>query len=157
MRFRVGWLLLAMAFTAIAGEPAPSPYEPLPLPRAGPVGPKVQNVGVAGITRDRLEGHTTASGELYNRNALAAAHRALPFGTMVKVTNVKTLQSVTVRVNDRGAGVGNRIIDLTPRAAAMIGLHGIAVGEVRVEVLGSGAGRFPPPTAAPDPTLPPVK
>ena len=156
MRSWVVWMWLAMPCAAIAGEPAPSPYEPLPMPRAGPVGPKVQNVGVAGIIRDRLEGHTTASGELYNRNALAAAHRSLPFGTMVRVTNVKNLRTVIVRVNDRGAGFGNRIIDLTPRAAAMLGLHGIAVAEVKLEVAGSGAARLPPP-ATTDPTLPPVK
>ena len=150
------WLCLAMPCTAIAGEPAPSPYEPLPVPRAGPVVPKVQNTGVAGIIRDRLEGHTTASGELYNRNALAAAHRSLPYGTMVRVTNVKNQRVVTVRINDRGTGAGNHIIDLTPRAAAMLGLHGIAVAEVKLEVAGSGAGRLPPP-ATTDPTLPPVK
>ena len=113
----------------------------------------MQNVGIAGIVRDRLEGHTTASGELYNRNALAAAHRSLPFGTIVRVTNVKNQRTVTVRVNDRGAGAGNRIIDLTPRAAALVGLHGISVGEVRLEVLGSGAGRPAAPPAT-DPTLP---
>jgi rare lipoprotein A len=157
MRAWAWWLCLAMPCAAIAGEPAPSPNGPLPMPRPGPVAPKVQNVGVAGIMRDRLEGHTTASGELYNRNALAAAHRSLPFGTMVRVTNVKNQRTVTVRINDRGAGAGNRIIDLTPRAAAMVGLHGISVGEVKLEVLGSGAARLGPPAAATDPTLPPVK
>jgi rare lipoprotein A len=147
------WLCFALPCAAIAGEPAPSPYEPAPVPRPGAVVPRVQNVGIAGIVRDRLEGHTTASGELYNRNALAAAHRSLPFGTIVRVTNVKNQRTVTVRVNDRGAGAGNRIIDLTPRAAALVGLHGISVGEVRLEVLGSGAGRPAAPPAT-DPTLP---
>jgi len=155
MRAREMLVLLAMPCAALAGEPAPSPYEPLPLPpRGGPVVPKVQNLGIATIIRDRLDGHTTASGELYNRNALAAAHRTLPFGTMVRVTNTKTLRSVIVRINDRGAGIGNRIIDLTPRAAATIGLHGISVGEVKLEVLGSGAGRLPPPSDGP--LVPPV-
>src|SRR5205085_2564383 len=99
-------------------------------------------------------GHTTASGEQYNRNALAGAHRSLPFGTMVRVTNVKNQRSVVVRINDRGAGIGNRIIDLTPRAAAMIGLHGISVGEVRLEVVGTGS-RLPPDAI--DPAVAPVK
>jgi rare lipoprotein A len=152
MRARKVLVLLSVPCAALAGEPAPSPYEPLPMPpRAGPLVPKVQNLGSAAIIRDRLDGHTTASGELYNRNALAAAHRTLPFGTTVRVTNMKNQRSVVVRINDRGAGIGNRIIDLTPRAAAMIGLQGISVGEVRLDVLASGAGRLPPP---PDATLP---
>lgn len=155
MRAWAWWLCFALPLAAIAGEPAPSPSEPQPVPRPGPVLPKTQNVGIAGIVRDRLEGHTTASGELYNRNALAAAHRSLPFGTTVRVTNVKNQRTVTVRINDRGAGAGNRIIDLTPRAAALIGLHGISVGEVRLDVLGAGAARQPAP-AVTDPA-PPVK
>jgi rare lipoprotein A len=157
MRAWAWWLCLAVPCTAIAGEPAPSPSEPRPMPRPGLVAPKVQSVGIAGIMRDRLDGHTTASGEIYNRNALAAAHRSLPFGTMVRVTNVKNQRTVTVRINDRGAGAGNRIIDLTPRAAAMVGLHGISVGEVKLEIVGAGAARMAPPAAATEPTAPPVK
>ena len=151
MRGWAWWLCFALPCAAIAGEPAPSPDEPPPLPRPNALAPKVQNVGIAGIMRDRLEGHTTASGEIYNRNALAAAHRSLPFGTTVRVTNVKNQRTVTVRINDRGAAAGNHIIDLTPRAAALVGLHGISVGEVKLEVLGAGRQAAPPAT---EPTLP---
>ena len=151
MRAWAWWLCFALPCAALAGEPAPSPYEPPPLPRPGTVVPKGPSVGIAGIVRDRLEGHTTASGEIYNRNALAAAHRSLPFGTIVRVTNVKNQRTVTVRINDRGAAAGNRIIDLTPRAAALVGLHGISVGEVKLEVVGAGRQAAPPAT---DPTLP---
>jgi rare lipoprotein A len=153
MRAAWWWLVVAMPTGVLAGE-APSPYEPLPAPRPSPAAPRAANLGIATISHGRLEGHTTASGEQYNRNALAAAHRSLPFGTMVRVTNVKNHRSVVVRINDRGAGIGNRIIDLTPRAAAMIGLHGISVGEVRLDVVGAGARPPPEPT---EPPVPPVK
>lgn len=155
MQARWGWMLIAVPLCVAAGEPSPAPSELPATPRAAPVLPRTQNVGIATISRDRLDGHTTASGELYNRNALAAAHRSLPLGTMVRVTNVKNQRSVVVRINDRGAGIGNRIIDLTPRAAAMIGLHGISVGEVRLDVVGAGAPRLPPDR--PDLAAPPVK
>jgi len=92
--------------------------------------------GLAGIARDRLEGHTTASGEIYNRNALTAAHRSLPFGTLLRVTNVQNKRSVIVRINDRAPAAGNRVIDLTPRAGAAIGLLGISTAEVKLDVIG---------------------
>jgi len=102
-------------------------------------------VGLASIVRDRLEGHTTASGELYNRNALAGAHRSLPFGTLVRVTNLQNRRSVIVRINDRASAVGNRVIDLTPRAGATIGLIGISTAEVKLDVIGPSPVRVAPP------------
>jgi rare lipoprotein A len=71
-------------------------------------------------------GGKTASGERANPHALTAAHRTLPFGTRVRVTNRKNGRSVTVRINDRGPFVRGRIIDLTPAAARQLGFSGIA-------------------------------
>ena len=71
-------------------------------------------------------GGKTASGERANPHALTAAHRTLPFGTMVKVTNKRNGQTVLVRINDRGPFIRGRIIDLTPAAAQKLGFGGLA-------------------------------
>jgi rare lipoprotein A len=71
-------------------------------------------------------GGKTASGENAAPSRLTAAHRSLPFGTMVRVTNQANGRSVTVRINDRGPFVSGRVIDLTPAAASAIGFSGLA-------------------------------
>lgn len=78
----------------------------------------------------------TASGERCNPNALTAAHRSLPFGTRVKVENVRNGRSVVVRINDRGPYSGGRIIDVTRAAARRLGILGSGTGHVRLTVLG---------------------
>ena len=91
--------------------------------------------GEASFYADSLQGNKTASGEPYDKNALTAAHRSLPFGTKVKVTYLKTGQSVTVLINDRGPHVKGRIIDLSGAAAAEVGLKEAGHGKVRLEVV----------------------
>ncbi|WP_204139640.1 septal ring lytic transglycosylase RlpA family protein [Halomicronema sp. CCY15110] len=91
--------------------------------------------GVASWYGPGFHGRSTASGERFNRNALTAAHRTLPFGTRVLVTNVSNNRQVVVRINDRGPFSGGRVIDLSEGAAREIGLHLAGVGTVRVEVL----------------------
>lgn len=81
---------------------------------------------------DRL----TASGERFDSSAMTMAHPTLPFGTRVRVTNLRNGRSVVVRVNDRGPFVGKRIADLSHAAAAEIGLLRRGVGKARIEVLG---------------------
>jgi peptidoglycan lytic transglycosylase len=71
-------------------------------------------------------GHSTASGQRLNPGALTAAHRSLPFGTKVRVTNKHNGRSVVVTINDRGPFVRGRVIDLTPASARAIGLSGLA-------------------------------
>lgn len=78
----------------------------------------------------------TASGERCNPSAMTAAHRSLPFGTKVKVENLRNGRSVIVRINDRGPFVGGRIIDLTRGAAHRLGMIGQGVAKVRMTVLG---------------------
>jgi rare lipoprotein A len=78
----------------------------------------------------------TATGERVVASGLTAAHRTLPFGTMVRVTNTSNGRSVVVRINDRGPFVKGRIIDLTPGAAHAIGIAGL--GAVTVDVVGKG-------------------
>ncbi|MEM7773539.1 MAG: septal ring lytic transglycosylase RlpA family protein [Cyanobacteria bacterium P01_A01_bin.37] len=82
-----------------------------------------------------FHGRRSASGEVFNQHALTAAHRTLPFGTLVRVTNVSSGASVTVRINDRGPFGGGRVIDLSAGAAQEIGMIRSGVATVRVDVL----------------------
>jgi rare lipoprotein A len=77
----------------------------------------------------------TASGERFDSGALTMAHRSLPFGTRVRVTNLRNGRSVVVRVNDRGPYVGHRIADLSEAAADEIGMMGRGIANARIEVL----------------------
>ena len=95
-----------------------------------------QEEGEASYYADSLNGGKTASGELYDKDALSAAHRSLPFGTRVKVTYLKTGQSVVVVINDRGPFEKGRIIDLSSAAAKQLGLIDAGHGKVRLEVIG---------------------
>jgi rare lipoprotein A len=88
----------------------------------------VAGSGVASVYSDR----NTASGERMNSGAMTAAHRTLPFGTMVTVVNNHTGRSVVVRINDRGPFVHGRVIDLSPAAARAIGVNGLAAVSLKV-------------------------
>ena len=83
-------------------------------------------------------GKRTASGERYDSNSLTAAHRTLPLGAEVRVTNLDNGKSVRVRVNDRGPHIQGRIVDLSSRAAAALGMRS-GVARVKVEILGQPA------------------
>lgn len=84
-----------------------------------------------------FHGRRTASGERFDQYALTAAHKTLPFGTQVRVTNVNNGRSVVVRINDRGPYAHGRVIDLSKGSAQQIGLVGSGVGTVKLEVLGN--------------------
>jgi len=88
-----------------------------------------------GLASYYKSGHQTANGERFNPHGLTAAHRTLPFGTLVKVTNLESGKSVVVRVNDRGPFKPKRVIDLSLGAAKMIGLVRAGIAPVRVEPL----------------------
>ena len=80
-------------------------------------------------------GSRTASGQRFNQNAMTAAHRSLPFGTKLRVTNVASGQSVTVRVNDRGPFVRGRVVDVSYAAAETLGMVGGGVAKVKLDVV----------------------
>jgi len=82
-----------------------------------------------------FHGNLTANGERYNQYEMTAAHRSLPFGTEVRVTNMNNGRSVVVRINDRGPFIGGRIIDLSAGAAEVIGMISSGVAPVQVEIL----------------------
>jgi rare lipoprotein A len=84
-------------------------------------------------------GEPTANGEYARASALTAAHRTLPFGTMIEVTNIRTGHSVVVRINDRGPFIRGRVIDLTPAGTRAIGSSGLA--PVTLTVVSGGTRR----------------
>jgi rare lipoprotein A len=88
--------------------------------------------------RDGFEGKPTASGEIYDSSLLTAAHRELPLGSIVDVTNLGNGRTVRVRINDRGPFIAGRVIDLSRAAAEEIGLLGAGVGPVRLTVVTPG-------------------
>lgn len=92
--------------------------------------------GMASWYGPGFHGRLTANGERYNQNGLTAAHKTLPFGTQVRVTNLRNGRSVIVRINDRGPFVGGRVIDLSKGAASVIGLVSSGVAPVQLEILG---------------------
>jgi rare lipoprotein A (peptidoglycan hydrolase) len=92
-------------------------------------------VGIASWYGSMFHGRRTSSGEVYDQNALTAAHRFLPFGTTLRVTNLETERSVLVRVNDRGGFIKGRVVDLSRRAAEEIGVLANGKAAVRVEIV----------------------
>ncbi|MCS6814546.1 MAG: septal ring lytic transglycosylase RlpA family protein [Cyanobacteria bacterium] len=97
--------------------------------------PRYQFTGMASWYGPGFHGNYSANGEVFNQFALTAAHPHLPFGTMVRVTNLDNGRSVVVRINDRGPYAGGRIIDLSMGAAEAIGMLSSGVAQVRLEVL----------------------
>ncbi|MDN5214087.1 septal ring lytic transglycosylase RlpA family protein [Fulvivirgaceae bacterium BMA12] len=91
--------------------------------------------GMASYYHNNLHGRATASGELYDKNKLSAAHRSLPFGSKVKVTNLTNQKSVVVIINDRGPYAKKRIIDISYAAAKKIDMIRAGVIEVQLEIL----------------------
>lgn len=91
--------------------------------------------GRASFYADRFEGRATASGDTFSNSDMTAAHRSLPFGTKVQVTNLRNGRNAIVTINDRGPYVGNRLIDLTHRAASRLGMVENGVQQVRLTVL----------------------
>ncbi len=88
-----------------------------------------------GVASFYTEGQQTASGEKFDTNDLTAAHPTLPFGTRLRVTNVASGRSVTVRVNDRGPYVPGRVVDVSHSAADALGMVGSAIAKVKLDVV----------------------
>lgn len=96
---------------------------------------QTEEIGMASYYNDALDGRTTASGGIYRKDALTAAHPTLPFDTEIKVTNLNNGRWVTVVVNDRGPFVKGRILDLSKEAAIRLDFVDQGVVKVRIEVL----------------------
>ena len=91
--------------------------------------------GIASYYGKEHHGKKTANGEVFDMNKLTAAHRSLPFGSIVKVTNLSNHRSIIVRINDRGPYITGRIIDLSQAAALQLDMIPVGIVRVKVEVL----------------------
>jgi rare lipoprotein A len=153
-RFEFRFLLL-LAVLAIAGcahrnvsvpPPAPVP-QPSAQPPGAPSGPPsaaerqppipgayVED-GVASWYGVPFDGHRTSDGEIYDMHQFTAAHRTLPFNSVVRVTNITNGKQTDVRINDRGPFVANRVIDLSYAAAQAIGMVGPGTAQVRLDLI----------------------
>ncbi len=107
------------------------PPAPVSLPAKGYV-----ETGLASWYGPEFHGRPTSSREIFNQHDLTAAHRTLPFGTVVQVTNLENGRQVNVRINDRGPFIKDRIIDLSYAAARMLDMIGPGIARVRLEVVG---------------------
>ncbi len=96
----------------------------------------LKEYGIASYYGEKWNGRLTANGERYNCYAITAAHKYLPFNSLVKVTDLDTGRSVIVRINDRGPYIGGRIIDLSKGAAARLGILRKGIARVKLEVIG---------------------
>ncbi|WP_263260380.1 septal ring lytic transglycosylase RlpA family protein [Pseudomonas sp. RIT-PI-S] len=100
-----------------------------------PLAPGQAEEGLASYYGARHHGLRTASGEPFDQNSLTAAHRTLPFGTQVQVTNLDNARSVVVRINDRGPRARKRVIDLSRGAAERLGMTDDGTARVRIQRL----------------------
>jgi rare lipoprotein A len=132
-RLRMILVLSCMGLLAACAEQRPAPMVSVPAPER----PVFTQVGMASWYGKSHHGKTTANGEAFDMNALTAAHRTLPFGIVVRVTNLATKRMVKVRINDRGPYVEGRVIDLSARAARDLGMADNGVAQVRIEQFAS--------------------
>jgi rare lipoprotein A len=144
-------LAIVLMFSGCASRrPAVNPPAPAPLPQTlppgqqpttqppqGTTGVSVQYTeqGIASWYGAQFNGRRTSNGEIYNMFQYTAAHRTLPFGAVVQVTNLNNGKQVEVRINDRGPFVGNRVIDLSYSAAVAIGMIDTGTASVRLDVI----------------------
>ncbi len=128
MTYALQRLLLAFISIAIVGCSSLQPRTPEEW-----IG--YTDTGEASYYANKHQQRKTASGELYRHELKTAAHREMPFGTKVKVTNVTNGKSVVVRVNDRGPFVRGRIIDLSKSAFSSIANPAVGIIDVRIEVI----------------------
>lgn len=96
------------------------------------------NKGTASWYGKKFHGRKTANGEIYNMHNLTAAHKELPFGTFVKVTNIKNNKNVIIRINDRGPYKKNRILDLSYAAAKKLDMINDGIADVKLEIVKRG-------------------
>lgn len=144
------WVLLLVLVSGCATVSSP-PSGPPPGPRAAARPPATrpplpspddfEQTGVASWYGRQHHGKRTASGEVYDMNALTAAHRTLPMGSRVRVTNLDNGRSVDVRINDRGPFAGDRLIDVSYAAAQRLGAVGAGVFRVGLRAIPDSAGR----------------
>jgi rare lipoprotein A len=121
--------LVALSVQSEALPPVPQDTKTAEMEQPTP------EVGVASWYGEECSGNPTASGEIYDWNGLTAAHRQLPLGTWIKVTNLRNNRWLILRVNDRGPGIPGRLLDVTMEAARRLGFKGMGLTQVQIEVV----------------------
>jgi rare lipoprotein A len=144
-------IVLLIAGAALAQQPSPAPAPaaaPAPAPAAAPPPPSPAAAPAGDVSEGKLAwygrkfaGRKTASGQRYDPNALTMAHKTLPFGTRVKVTNVKNGRSVVLRVNDRGPTQADRVGDVSLAAAQRLRMQRSGVIDAKLEVVSAAAAK----------------
>lgn len=132
----VGLVALGLVLTGCARESAPAKSPGVIEPGSSKPSASAYQRGIASYYADSLAGRKTASGEPYDPKAMTAAHRKLPFGTVVEV-RAKNGRSVTVRINDRGPFGRGRVIDLSRRAAERLGMIRAGIVDVELRIVSS--------------------
>jgi rare lipoprotein A len=136
----VNSLAVAQTPSSTKSDAPPSTASPMAsTPAAATRGDALE--GLAAYYSNRLNGRKTASGQIFDQNALTGAHPTLPFGTKVKVTNTKNGRSVVVRINDRGPTQPGRVIDLSRAAAAKLAMLRAGLVPVNLEVVAEAAAK----------------
>uniref|UniRef100_A0A7V5CTP6 Probable endolytic peptidoglycan transglycosylase RlpA n=1 Tax=Acidobacterium capsulatum TaxID=33075 RepID=A0A7V5CTP6_9BACT len=141
----IGVAVMILAGLAGAQASTPTIHPALQAEHAAPAVKRVRRhhhwyqIGIASWYGKFFQGKETASGEPYNMNAMTCAHRTLPLGSLVRVTNLRNDKSVVVRVNDRGPMPENRVIDLSYAAAGFLGLRHSGTAPVRIELIKTNA------------------
>jgi rare lipoprotein A len=107
-------------------------------------------VGRASWYGTLFQGHTTANGETYDMNGLTCAHRSLPLGSLIRVTNLRNQKTVVVRVNDRGPVPDDRVVDLSYGAAKSLGFVSTGLAPVRLELVASANAPSTPFSTRPE-------
>jgi len=115
--------------------PSPPSGAPPPVERQPAIPGEYVEEGMASWYGMPFDGRRTSDGEIYHMHQLTAAHRTLPFGSIVRVTNLDNGKQTEVRINDRGPFVADRVIDLSLSAAAAIGMIGPGTAKVRLEIV----------------------
>ena len=140
-------VLISLLASACGGRRSasrlPVPQTPSPGSGAQTPGPGYTETGYASWYGDPYHGRRAASGEIYDKYKLTSAHRTLPFGTQVKVTNLENGRTVIVRINDRGPFVKGRIVDLSLAGAREIQMVGPGTALVRLEVISASSPSDP--------------
>jgi rare lipoprotein A len=141
MKRLAGWILavgIVLIIASCAGKATPEVPATPDIP--SPVPPKIpdtvyRETGVASWYGRDFQGRTTASGEIFDMNGISAAHRTLPLGTVLSVTNLDNFKSIKVRINDRGPFVKSRALELSFGAAKELGFASQGTARVKIESL----------------------
>ncbi len=130
------WGRALLAGIGVFGAVAARADEVTVIPRQPPAHERYSAVGLASWYGSELRGHRTADGEIFDSQALTAAHKTLPLPCYARVTNLANGRSVVVRVNDRGPFVGGRIADVSARVATLLQFNHDGVAKIRLDYLG---------------------